>query len=353
MLPHGSDRVREVAGKVILHSRISKGWTARTPKTLTNAEHPGTTVLWGEQHFEVVTADVLPAGGIRYVLEPWRDEHVIRTFEAYDDASEARLAADFTRAQRQRRHGVLTRLAGIFLGQLPAPVQNHLANELGVSAPRMTMVSCLPALVLLGACAYAEAGARIEQRTSPIPLLLWFVAAFLMLESAVRFFVVMSQNRPMGTLLGTTGYALFHALAGSRRRESLPKPFEEPGDGVFFAIPPTAEIALRDSLLMRAPMITLLPAGEQARLARIFGFNYREHAFGPTWFILFFSVIGAATSFTKIQHGRGSTAVISMIVALALAAEQILRLIQLRRGPKGSVLGILVRPFLRDLLARR
>ena len=49
MLTHGADRVRQAGDKVILQSAIAKGWTPRVPKTLTNAEHPGTAVLWDEQ----------------------------------------------------------------------------------------------------------------------------------------------------------------------------------------------------------------------------------------------------------------------------------------------------------------
>ena len=42
MLTHGSDRARQAGDRVILQSAIAKGWTPRTPKTLPNAEFPGT-----------------------------------------------------------------------------------------------------------------------------------------------------------------------------------------------------------------------------------------------------------------------------------------------------------------------
>ncbi len=350
--PYGSDRARAVGDKLILHSRISKGWTPRTPKTLTNSEHPGTTVLWDDEYFEVLSAELMQEGGVRYVLVPWREEHTIRKFEPYDEESEARIAADYTRAKKQQRLSVLTRISGIVLGHLPAPVQNHLGNELGISPMRMTLVSCIPPLVLFGVCAYLKGGAMIDEKVSPIPVWLWCVTVFLVLESGIRFFVAMSQNRPMGSLPGTIVYALFRALAGSRAGH-LPKATEESGDGVFFMVPPPDDVALRDSLTMRAPMLTLLPAGEQARVARHFGYNYREHAFGITWVLLGFALVGVGSSWVKVQNGRGSTAVISLIVAVALAIEQLYRLVALRHGPAGSVLGVLVRPFLRDLLAKR
>ena len=78
MLTYGSDRSRTAGGKVILQSSYSKGWTARTTKTASRGEHPGTAVQWGEETFEVISADVLPAGGVRYVLAPWPDNEAIR-----------------------------------------------------------------------------------------------------------------------------------------------------------------------------------------------------------------------------------------------------------------------------------
>ena len=85
MLPYGGDRVRSAGGKIVLHSNISKGWTPRRDRTNVHAEFPGTAVLWDDEYFEVVHAELLPQGGVRYVLEPWRDEHVIRVFDRYGD----------------------------------------------------------------------------------------------------------------------------------------------------------------------------------------------------------------------------------------------------------------------------
>src|SRR6267378_2805299 len=95
MRPFGYDRVRSGHGdQWILVARRSKGWLPRVPKTLTSAEHPGTAILWEDRFFEVVTADASAGGSIRYVLEPWRDNHVIRVSEPYDEASEERRAAE-------------------------------------------------------------------------------------------------------------------------------------------------------------------------------------------------------------------------------------------------------------------
>ncbi|MEO8036046.1 MAG: hypothetical protein ABI837_16545, partial [Acidobacteriota bacterium] len=91
MQAFGADRVRAGNGEQrILFARRSKGWLPRVPKTLTTAEYPGSAILWDERFFEVVTADPAPAGGVRYVLEPWPENHIIRVSEPYDAASEER-----------------------------------------------------------------------------------------------------------------------------------------------------------------------------------------------------------------------------------------------------------------------
>src|SRR5436190_1388442 len=102
MTPHGSDRVRVDGERIVLSSRLPKGWTARVARTLTSAEFPGTAVLWEEQYFEVVGAEPLPAG-VRYTLEPWRDHHAMRVTARYDDDSEAALAAEWRAAHARER----------------------------------------------------------------------------------------------------------------------------------------------------------------------------------------------------------------------------------------------------------
>ena len=65
-------------GRIVLASRVEKGWTARVAKTLTSPEHPGTAVLCEDQYYEVLEASVQAQGGVRYVLAPWAEEHAIR-----------------------------------------------------------------------------------------------------------------------------------------------------------------------------------------------------------------------------------------------------------------------------------
>jgi hypothetical protein len=351
MLPYGGDRVRSAGGKVILHSAISKGWVPRRARTNVHAEYPGTAVLWDEQYFEVVSAELLPRGGIRYVLELWRDDHVIRVFDSYDEATEARRLDDFRAAAAQRKKSVGARFAGVIFGHFPAHVQEHLQNELGVMPARMTILSCIPSVLLLGACAYLTASATLAEVPSPVPVWLMFIAGPLVSESGIRFLVAMQQNRGMGSLLGTLAYVLLWYFTPMGR--TWPSPFK-PGRGYeTFTLPPPADVELRDKLELRGAWLTLLTPAEQHGLAERYGFDYRKHAFGLTWLILICSALGVASSIVKVMDSGSVVALSSLVVAGVLAIEQVLRLTTLRHRPAGSFLGVLVRPFMRDLLESR
>ncbi|HEX6640736.1 MAG TPA: hypothetical protein VF215_06465, partial [Thermoanaerobaculia bacterium] len=238
--------------------------------------------------------------------------------------------------------------AGVFLGFLPASVQTHLENELGVRATRMTLLSCIPPLVLLGACALAAVNARMNH-TAPLPFLVWPIVQLLTFESVIRFFVAMSQSRPMGSLLGVAGYAVYRAL--SPKRAQLP-PVTSRGESVAF-IEPTADVALRDSFNVKEPLLTLLTPAEQQLLAERFGFDHRRTGFAVAWVIFVAAALGAATSYIELSESGSFTSLLSMLIAAGVALEQALRLSRMRRDPVGSIFGTIVRPLVRNLLRRR
>jgi hypothetical protein len=103
------------------------------------------------------------------------------------------------------------------------------------------------------------------------------------------------------------------------------------------------ERKVSDTLMMREALVTLLNPADQARVAARFGYDYRHQSSFIAGMILFFAVIGIASS---VYRG----AVLSFILATVIAAEQIYRLVILRRRPAGSILGIAARPFVRKLL---
>ncbi len=346
MLTHGSDRVRVVGEKVILFSPISKGWTARVPRTNIRSEHPGTAVLWDERYFEVVSAEVMKGGGIRYVLLPWPDEQVFRVFDHYDAESEARRVDDYNTALRQQKQSVATKLFSVFLGHLPAPVQNRLANDYGFAADKMTLISLVPSVLLLGICVWFYVDARMKQVPSPIPLWLWGFTMFMVADSGIRFMVVMLQSRPQGSLPGTLLYFLLWTIAPTR----FPSPTVERGRAIF-TLEPDEEVALQDALRLRAPLFTFLTPREQQLLAERYGYDYRQHANGPAIVILICALLGAISAYSEVTNDGGISALLSLIIAGGLTIEQAVRLHALRSRPAGSVLGVLVRPFVRGFLA--
>lgn len=342
MQPHGSDRVRVSGEKVVLHSRLAKAWTARTPKSGTHAEFPGTAVLWDDQYFEVIHAAPLAAGGVRYELVPWRDDHTIRVFSVYDEASEAALLADYEAAERQRKHSRLAAFSAMALGHLPERVQQRLANELGLFPARMTILSTIPSVVLLGVCVWIYVETKLRMIPSPIPIWLWFFAALMVVDSAVRFQTAMSQNRGVGSFPGTFLYGIYEMIVSkpdlNAKAPLTLVPEEDP------------ERELLEALDMRGWMLTLLPAAEQVELQERLGYDYRKDAYSLAWALAALGAIGIIASVSNA--GERVSALLSLIVAAAIVIEQALRIHAFKRGPAGSMFGVFVRPFVRDLLRK-
>ena len=337
MQAFGSDRVRQGDGEqIILSSRLSKGWTPRVDKTLTSAEFPGTAILWEERYFEVVSFEVMQHGGVRYVLEPWRDHHAMRVTDRYDAESEAGRIDEHRRTLQRESARKTANVGGIITGSLPAIVQEHLARELGIPAPRLTFISILASwLAIAGLVLWCVSFLMREQ---PMPLVLVAPAIYLGIENSIRFAVYWTQARPIGSTLGWIGYALFHFITARG-----PSPFGvEKGYAVKYSAAPE-DVAMRDSLAVREAFVTLLSPQDQRRVAERFPYDYRKTSRAVAISILLFAVIGIVSSYV-----RG--AAMAMIVAAALAFEQIVRLAALQRGPAASVLRFFVRPFVRKLL---
>jgi hypothetical protein len=344
MLVHGSDRFRMAGERVFLQSRLPKGWIARRAKEGTHAEFPGTAVLWEDRYYEVVDADLIPSGGVRYILEPWNDAHTIRVFAEYSAESEARLLADHQAAQKQRRNSIFGRLAGIVLGNLPMHAQERIANNLGLSPFRMTLLSLLPSLLLLGTCLYLTVDALLSKNGTQVPFWLTYLATLWFTESVLRFFVAMSQNRGIGSILGCIVYVLLNPREAMRDSVETfdPSSVEVPYD-----------IDVQDRITMRAPLLTLLSIAEQNRLAELYGFNYRKHAYVTAWTMLIGSLLGVISSWSALTYGFRITQVLSLTLASIVLLEQLFRLPALARGPAPSIFAFLVRPFARRLLERR
>jgi hypothetical protein len=350
MRAYGSDRLRISGVRLILRSRLAKGWTARVPKRGTHAEFPGTAIAWEEGWYEVVEARALPSGGVEYVLEPWRDENAIRVSERYDEESERerleRHRAELRRASQRKQANFFA----IFLGHLPAPVQERLGNELGVTPTRLSLASLILPYLAFAASIALTIDAYTRNVPSPVPQPLALLANALFFESGIRLFVILSQSRPIGSVLGLLAYSIYYGLARDRSR--LVPPLAGGRGDRLFTLPPPDDVALRDELEVRAPFLSLLSPAEQRSMER-FGYDYRRHAPSVAWVLLVFAAVGAATSYARMRGESSFGALVSMLIAGGVAIEQAYRLVAFRRGPAGSVFAFVVRPFLRKLLERR
>jgi hypothetical protein len=340
MHPYGSDRVRPGDGEqLVLLSRFPKRWTPRAVKTLTSAEFPGTAVLWDERYFEVVDAEPLPQGGVQYILEPWREMHVMRTTDRYDESSEAERLIEY-RAQRSREtKRKSANVMALLTGHLPACVQEELGRELGVRATRLTIVSALGVYAIVVALVLWIVSGMIAGTPRPLPG--YLLTGYLFVESSFRFVVAWLAGRPAGSPAGVLGYILYYFTIADRARAVSPFATEK-GMKVTISETPEERVA-SDAMLLWEPLVTLLSPADQARVAERFGYDFRHQSSRIAVLILVFALIGVATS---IDRG----AVISFILASAVSSEQIYRLLLLRRQPVGSFLGILARPFVRKLL---
>lgn len=346
MQPLGADRIRVTDdSRIVLSSRIDKGWTARVEKTLTSPEHPGTAVLCGDDYYEVVEASVQPQGGVRYVLAPWREEHAIRVADRYDEESEAKRLAEHAAAERRRKQAGGASLLAVFAGHLPAIVQERMSFELGLLPARMSFYSLLLPMGFVGWLVYSSAAGYM----AGVALAPWkiVVGGFFFTESMFRFAIISSQSRPAGSSIGVLLYLLAYAVGP---RERMTDPFARPKGLGTFTLAPEEDQLLRDEMLMKAPYATLLTPAEQRRLEARFDFDHRRHAYGVAFVLLVVGIIGAASSIATLRRGGSITAVLSLVVAGGIAIEQLVRLAALSRGPAASILGFVVRPMMKRLL---
>lgn len=350
MRAHGSDRLRVSGERLILSCRFPKtNWVPRVPKTLTHSEHPGTGVLWEEQFFEVVEARQL-ANRFEYTLEPWRDEHMIRASDRYDEESEAHRLATYEKEVQRRRHRHVTLLLGMFAGHLPTGVQERIGNELAITPARLTLASTLPAYIATGVCAWIYVSALMKEEPNPIPVIVLLLVWMGLLDSVVRGFVYFTQSRAIGSPFGFLAYAIYYYVF-ARDKSRLLKPGDDGRGHRIFTLPPPDDVQLRDEITTLGPLLALLTPAEQKRMEPL-GYDYRDHAYVPAWILLIGAAIGTISSFLALRSEGRLSAMVSMVIAGAVALEQVFRLLAFSRGPSGSVLGVLARPFVRKLLRR-
>lgn len=341
----GRDRLGvETAGQVLLDCDAPKGWRGRERATATSPEHPGTALRWEGGFFEVL--EVRSRGtGVQYVLAPWDERHAMRVVETYSEETEAaRVRERANAAMRADRHVYLLLVAPL-AGSLPGHVQDRLELDYNVPARRLSLASAVPlwivgwvSLILLMASSIGGAG------SVPAPLLVFGV--YLLAESTARLAVCVLQGRAIGTLIGTLLYEAWRHARAAGRGAPIPK------ERAVWNVDSDAAQDVLDRYHVLEPFAGLLPSDDQVRLAERFGFDApRWGRTGAIFLLVMFgplavtSVLGAFSVFEPSDIPK-------VAVFGGLVAEQIVRLRKLASGRLApSVLGALVRPFARKLLA--
>ena len=356
MTPFGTDSVEAAPeGGVWLVCRSPKGWLPRRGREHTSSEYPGTAVRWETELFEVVEAHSHPDGSVRYRLEIWPDRHAVRSIQTYDAESEA--GRPLVTASRKKSIA-RRRLAILFsplLGHLPGPVQEQMESEFGAPALAMTYASALPLFALgsvsvlfhfaaAAGSAFSSSESGLRNAANSIPRFLPLpISFYFAIESGFRLGGAFLQGRPIGSVPVTLAYAIYRALGG--------------GEGVATlssrGLPASPEQARYDRFRMIEPLLALLPPDDQRVLERRFGMEVRRWGKVTAVLLLIIGGSNVLTSLVVLAAGGGGLGdVLWLLAGLAVSIEQVGRLRRIARGEAaGSILGALVRPLARSLLA--
>ncbi len=185
---------------------------------------------------------------------------------------------------------------------------------------------------------------RRARARSPLPVLVFGV--YLLAESTARLAVCLLQGRGIGTLVGTLAWEAWRRLKSAAGGAPLP------AERSVWEVDSDAAQDVLDRYHVLEPFAGLLPVEDQVRLAERFGFDgMRWGRIGAIFLLVMFgplavtSVLGAIVVFEPADLAR-------VVVFGGVATEQVVRLRKLAAGRLApSVLGILVRPFARPLLA--
>ncbi|MEP6995818.1 MAG: hypothetical protein ABI968_14945 [Acidobacteriota bacterium] len=347
----GADRLDAGAGgEIWLVCPVPKSWAPRQDKTLTRAEYPGTAVSWQGGVFEVLRAEPLTDGSIRYRLAAWEEGHAIRRMEQYDDASQAARETESGDRRDRVRHRRLSILLAPLAGLLPGAKQKDMESEFGAPALAMTISSALPLFVIgfLGLFRNLIGGlggglGLPGYLAPPFP-----VALYLFGESALRLASAFAMGEPMGSLPVVIAYE-----AWKEARAPGPEPHADPSAAAQSRGDLALERSLHDRYTMLEPLLSLLPPSDQRVLNARFGFD--PIRWGRLTMGVLILVGGANALIALMNFGVGAGGFIDGFWLLAggfLCVEQLRRRKLLKAGqPAASVLGALVRPLAKPLLA--
>ena len=332
-----------------------------------------------------------------YRLEPWTGAETIRVYVEWDEEAERGFAAGLREARVQERKDLLAWASQIFVGFMPARIQDRLNEERGLDPARATFWSAVLETIVASPFAFVfviglfaggtgRLGPALPAWAGPLA----FVAA---VDGVFRLVAVLSTGEPLGSVfLAVLGFRLRsdgpkdvpqdeilpfgdemtivsplpkvwweraggvtyggepYVLARSEiERRSYIYRFRRGGEGFPVLDPELEKVRNRSSDLsyVFAPLWGFLPLDLQTAL-EFYG-RYR-----PRPYVILSIVFNVLAALALVGPGLKNMSLgvfelwplLKMAFAILLFMESILRLLRLLKDGQasGSVLGVLVRP---------
>lgn len=351
--PIGRDQLRFKDDSLILFSPIPKGWRGREKRGTMKSSFPGTAVLWEGVQYEVVRVTE-QKGGWRYELAAWNEAEAMRVSDSYDAQTEAIRETEYREAIEREGKRKKYLLMTPILGLLSPQTQRRFEDQFGILATRSTLISSAVFLVIgmgslvLFLASSVDSKAGLKTFATSIPTFILLAGAYLFFESLLRLAAVLMMGRPFGSLYGSLGELIYRLIQGKRSR-----PAPEKGNSVK-GTPPDPVQAQLDEYGVREPFISLLSPAEQMKFQRAFSFDFVRWGYLSAGAILVTAGFGLLSGVAGLMNRTFSFGdAFSLLIAGGLIWEQVIRLKKIsRKEPAGSVLGVLVRPWIRKLEAR-
>lgn len=342
MRAYGTDKVETLRnGAAVIDTFHHKGWIGRRVAGTRQLEHPGSAIDWDGELWEVITVE-RTSHGVRYVLERWKSSHVVRSADRYDAPSEQRRQREREDLTRRERNRKMTIAASLLLGHLPAEAQQQMHLEYGMPPAAPTIISSIPTFIIGGFSLIFFMAAAFGAHVG-VPRWLLLIGVYLLVESLVRVGYAVSAGAPAGSLAGSLVWSIWTAIRdrGVEKRDSIP----------VIRLDPGKEVEQFDRYHVRLPLLALLPAAEQKRLQKRYGFDWAS--WDRKTAAVLMALVGTALLLQgpvivsdQVSGGK----LLAFFINIYFFVEQIIRLVRVSSGePAGSALSFLVKPLTRGV----
>lgn len=211
--------------EILIDSPLEKpAWKARVPGGVTDAEFPGTAILFEGAYYEIIRIERKPGEKPRYLysLAPWDTHSPLRASLPYTAEECERAAAAVKREKQDSVSRTLLTVFSPITGLLPAADQRELESTYGIDALRCTTISAVAELMVgaflmfltLLAMFSPESLAAMPVIKYLSPLVIAVGGLMLSGESVLRL-INIRHDEPMGSLFVSIPLDIFRDI---RRR---------------------------------------------------------------------------------------------------------------------------------------